>query len=231
MPRGAFLTEPAVSAAQLANQVLRSPVVARRYERHFGVPAGLFAQYARTQLGVRKLTRGGSYIVYHVKPDGTTGYRKLYLKAGRLVFVHRATGIPVLLANCGNPLSRSLPKFTTVHVKRETPTTVPDVRVLVDQTPPVPEPVLPPALSTIVPDALDPPELPPLDYASIPLWTDDKVLWAVWEPAYPAARSPLAPLLAVAIIAFVIPEPSTLAALTLGGVLLVGHRLLLKYWK
>lgn len=109
MPRGSFLRQPAHSAAQLAAQIRRDSVVATRYEKHYRVPASQFASYVQTQLGLRRLSKGGRYRVFHVRPDGSIGSQVLSLRKGTAVFLHLRTGKPILLAECGNPMGTNLP--------------------------------------------------------------------------------------------------------------------------
>lgn len=109
MPRGSFLRQPVHSAAQLANQVRRDPVVAARYEKHYGIPATQFASYVQQHLGLRRLSKGGRYQVFFVRPDGSIHSQPRVLRRGTPVFLHLRTGEPVLLAECGNPMGTRLP--------------------------------------------------------------------------------------------------------------------------
>lgn len=111
MPRGSFLRQPAYSAAQLAAQIRRDPIVAARYEKHYGVSAERFAQYVQSQLGLRRLERTGSYRVFYVRVDGTIHSNVRRLRKGTPVFVQLRSGKPVLLAECGNPMSTTLPGY------------------------------------------------------------------------------------------------------------------------
>ncbi|MDW8105018.1 MAG: PEP-CTERM sorting domain-containing protein [Armatimonadota bacterium] len=111
MPRGSFLRQPAQSAAQLAAQVRKDPVVASRYERHYRVSASQFANYVQSQLGLRRLSKSGRYRVFYVRPDGSIGSQMRSLRKGTAVFLHLRTGEPVLLAECGNPMGTGLPGY------------------------------------------------------------------------------------------------------------------------
>lgn len=117
MPRGSFLRQPAHSAAQLAAQIRKDPVVAARYEKHYRVPASQFASYVQTQLGLRRLSKGGRYRVFHVRPDGSIGSQVLSLRKGTAVFLHLRTGKPILLAECGNPMGTNLPGLLPAQAK------------------------------------------------------------------------------------------------------------------
>jgi len=113
MPRGSFLIQPARSAAQLAKQVRTNPVVARRYARHFQVPAPEFAHYAQHQLGLRRLPRGGVFRVFFIRADGSIGSRVRYLPRGHAGIparALRATGVVGHLrqpSDIGSPRLRS----------------------------------------------------------------------------------------------------------------------------
>jgi hypothetical protein len=112
MPRGSFLTQPVQSTWQLAQQVRTNPVVAARYEKHFGVSPSRFADYAQSQLRYQRLKSAGCYRVFFIRKDGSIGSNVRKLRKGTEVFMHVRTGKPVLLAECGNPMTTALPGYT-----------------------------------------------------------------------------------------------------------------------
>ncbi len=169
MPRGSFLTQPARSAWQLGTQVRANPLVAARYEKHFGVSALQFANYAQGQLGVRALKRSGSYRVFFIKPNGSIGSGMRKLRKGTPVFVHLRTGKPVLLAECGNPMSTNLPGYSAPAGQS---TTAPKPRVTAaapeQEEPEVVSPPLP--VTSLPPDFLDLPEMAQMQTGDTSLW-------------------------------------------------------------
>lgn len=169
MPRGSFLTQPARSAWQLSAQVRTNPLVAARYEKHFGVPASQFANYAQGQLGVRPLNRSGRYRVFFIRTDGNIGSRIRKLRQGTSVFIHLRTGKPVLLAECGNPMSTNLPGYSAPGRQS---TTAPKPKVTaaapVQEEPEVVSPSLP--VTSLPPDFLGLPEMAQMQTGDMSLW-------------------------------------------------------------
>jgi hypothetical protein len=230
MPRGSFLIQPARSAAQLAKQVRTNPVVARRYARHFQVPAPEFAHYAQHQLGLRRLPRGGVFRVFFIRADGSIGSRVRYLPRGTLVFLHVRSGRPVLLGICGNPLTAALPGYVPPRRVTIVPPVSPSV------TPPR-EPSLPePAVQTSLLELPDPPQPPPLESFDLSVWRAEPLAASgepVLEPLVARRKTfPLLPLLLVAGLGFSqggeasvnppapVPEPASVMTLLAGMALL-----------
>ncbi|GIV20355.1 MAG: hypothetical protein KatS3mg023_2106 [Armatimonadota bacterium] len=174
MPRGSFLRQPAHSAAQLASQIRRDPVVAARYEKHFGVPATQFATYAQGQLGLRPLKSNGSYTVFFIRKDGTIGSSVRRLRKGTPVFLHLRTHQPVLLAECGNPMGTSLPGYSAPAAQDAAPpqpTRTADMPI--EQM--LESPLSPPVQSP-TPEILDVPEMAQVQSLELPLWEADAAL-------------------------------------------------------
>ncbi|GIV15020.1 MAG: hypothetical protein KatS3mg022_0455 [Armatimonadota bacterium] len=198
MPRGSFLRQPAHSAAQLASQVQRDPIVASRYEKHFGVPAAQFASYVRSQLGLRHLQSGGSYRVFFVKKGGTMGSSVRRLRQGTAVFMHLRTNKPVLLAECGNPMGTSLPGYSAPASRSVTP--FEPARTVITPTEQAPEASLPPPVHSPSPDVFEDPALVQTQAMEPVLWEADVALSAPDLPvshissvayAAPATLTPL----------------------------------------
>ena len=238
MPPGSFLLKPAYSVAQLTAQVNNQPLVASRYEKHFGVTAQQFTRYAQSHLGLRRLPRAGRYRVYYIKPDGTIGSQVRYLRKGTRVFLHLRFGQPVLLGECGNPMQAALPGWVPPHA------TVLPPRVTAPPVTPKSEPPLPePPIQTIAYDmpAVEAPV--PLEPVSLTHWQADPILKAyepmppISAPAWKAQRPYLLPMALFALLGAVgtletssrppavIPEPATLGVLAgAAGVLLLLDR-------
>ncbi len=236
MPRGSFLVKPAHSVAQLAAQVQSNRIVASRYERHFGVTAEQFARYAQNQLGLRRLTRAGSYRVYFIKSDGTVGSRVRRLRRGTPVFLHLRSGKPVLLGECGNPMQAVLPGLAPPPVATLPP------RVTPPSPPRKPETPLPePPVQTLALEAPTAQAPLPLELVVLTTWQADPMLSSL-EPALPPETPALKPrrthLFPLAFLALLgafhegtrptppapIPEPAPVAVLGAGIVLLAGLR-------
>lgn len=175
MPRGSFLVQPARSAWQLKTQIESTPLVAARYEKHFGIPAAQFVRYIQSDLGLRRLKSTGDYKVFHVKKDGTIGSQIRRLRKGTAVFLHLRTGKPVLLAECGNPMSTTLPGYTAPTAQDTLPS-VGEPSASAAPVTPVEEPPLPPPVSTLEPNGLEDPVLAQMQTAEIPLWEADQML-------------------------------------------------------
>lgn len=185
MPRGSFLVQPAGSVWQLKTQIESTPVVAARYEKHFGIPAAQFARYVQSHLALRRLKSRGDYRVFHVEKDGTIGSQIRRLRKGTAVFLHLQTGKPVLLAECGNPMSTTLPGYTAPTVQY-TPPSVGDPFASTAPVPPVEEPPLPPPASTIDPNLPEDFMMTQVQTADIPLWEADPALILPDLPLLPA---------------------------------------------
>jgi hypothetical protein len=105
---GSFVTRCVSSVDDLCTLVKRDPVVAKRFAKHFGVPTDRIVQYFRENLRVVSLRRGGKYKTFFVDKRGRIVPHSTYLLTGERVFVTR-DGKPVLIAKCGNPVSKVLP--------------------------------------------------------------------------------------------------------------------------
>jgi hypothetical protein len=176
MPRGSFLTQPVQSTWQLAQQVRTNPVVAARYEKHFGVSPSRFADYAQSQLRYQRLKSAGCYRVFFIRKDGSIGSNVRKLRKGTEVFMHVRTGKPVLLAECGNPMTTALPGYTA-------PTSQSTNRPASETADPEPvepatETALSPPVSTLMPDTLEEQLLVQMQDAELPLWAADAMLSA-----------------------------------------------------
>jgi hypothetical protein len=99
----AFLNRRVTSTQQLVAQVRQDDAVADRYVRHYGMPREEIVRYFST-LHVARLKTGGAYRVYSVPEDGRIKMRVAQYAAGTAVFAD-ASGEPVLILRCGNPLN------------------------------------------------------------------------------------------------------------------------------
>jgi hypothetical protein len=116
MPPNSYLVRPVGSVKELADQIRGEPVVAQRYARHFKQPAYAIADFFEKNLRIAKLERSQEFLVYYAPHDGQLLVKRRMLPRGKEVFVLKRTGKPVLLKECGNPLTPAvhLPSPSTV---------------------------------------------------------------------------------------------------------------------
>jgi hypothetical protein len=102
--RNAFLNRHAGSVAQLVEQVRTDAEVSDRFQRHFAMNQREVLAYL-SSLKLARLTTPGTYQVYSIPPGGFVKMHVQKLKLGTPVFADMF-GSPVLIAKCGNPLTR-----------------------------------------------------------------------------------------------------------------------------
>ena len=112
MPRNSYLLRPARTHADLISQIKAEPVVADRYQRHFGMNREEMIAYVES-LKLTRLEKTGVYMVYGVPKNGVLHANPQLLKRGTLIWVD-STGAPILLEICGNPFTQG-PKRTTMN--------------------------------------------------------------------------------------------------------------------
>lgn len=105
MPPNSYLVRPVNSARELAQQIRAEPVVAQRYARHFRQPAYAIADFFEKNLRLTKLERSGEFFVYYAPSDGQLLVKRRLLPRGKEVFVLKSNNKPVLLKECGNPVT------------------------------------------------------------------------------------------------------------------------------
>ncbi|MCS7066848.1 MAG: hypothetical protein NZL85_11335, partial [Fimbriimonadales bacterium] len=112
MPPNSYLVRPVSSVQELVQQIRSEPVVAQRYARHFKQPAYAIADFFEKNLRLTKLERSGEFFVYYAPPDGQLLVKRRLLPRGKEVFALKSNNKPVLLVECGNPMTPtvSLPK-------------------------------------------------------------------------------------------------------------------------
>jgi len=108
MPPNSYLVRPVRSVRELVQQIRGEPVVAQRYARHFRQPAYVLADFFEKNLRLSRLERSGEFFVYYASPDGQLLVKRRLLPRGKEVFVLKRDNKPVLLAECGNPLTRAI---------------------------------------------------------------------------------------------------------------------------
>ncbi|MCS7308703.1 MAG: hypothetical protein NZ741_00635 [Armatimonadetes bacterium] len=192
----------------------------------------------QTQLGLRPLPRSGTYRIFFVRNDGTIGEEVRHLPKGRKVFVHLQTGQPVLLGECGNPLTEQLPGYAPQRTERM-PVQV-DLRpeLSVSEEPREEAPVEPPVVTAVFPVLPETGMLPEtMENLTLTLWQGEPILSTEGLEVATVTESRdtdfvLVPLLLVALIGviesthsspppFVIPEPASMASLAAGMAMLV----------
>jgi len=105
MPPNSYLVRPVNSVRELVDQIRGEPVVAQRYARHFKQPAYVIADFFEKNLRLTRLERSQEFLVYYAPPDGQLLVKRRLLPRGKEVFVLKRTGKPVLLKECGNPMT------------------------------------------------------------------------------------------------------------------------------
>jgi hypothetical protein len=142
--RNSFIDYPIHSTGDLIQQIRKDPAVADRYERNFAMTEDQVIQYI-AGLHLDHLPESGLFDVYSVPPDGHIKWHQQKLQKGTSVFCD-ASGKPVMLLKCGNPLIMSTPT---------PPSATPG--------PPAPMVYLPPTPAEVPPTAMvpaPPPETP-----------------------------------------------------------------------
>ena len=99
----AFLNTRVVSVSELLTQLKRDPEVRDRYMRHYGLSQAEVGVYFST-LRIAKLKAPGTFRVYGVPADGQIHVTMQPMKAQALVLVDIG-GAPVMRMYCGNPMT------------------------------------------------------------------------------------------------------------------------------
>lgn len=227
--RNSFLNRPASSVSALVNQVNSDAVVFDRYSRHFAMTRSELVAYL-SALRPARLERAGTFIVYGVPDDGRIHSTVQRLDAGERIFVD-ASGTPVILVRCGNPLTRGPNQVAAADIVPQATTPLAELRI-------VPEEMLPaeieqafaqlptePSLLELPPAQIEPPAEVPAEPTVTGGTSDISIIgggnWG-WLAALPTAflivnDTSTAPT--------PVPEPGTIAALVLGlGVLAASRR-------
>ncbi|GBC92819.1 hypothetical protein HRbin15_01296 [bacterium HR15] len=165
MPPNSYLVRPVSSARELAQQIRGEPEVAQRYARHFKQPAYALADFFEKNLRLTRLERSGEFFVYYAPPDGQLLVKRRLLPRGKEVFVLKSNNKPVLLAECGNPVTPavSLPR-------------PPDATLSAPATPAVVSPTKPELMATV-----SEPVLPGVEIVEVPL--EEAVAADLFPPA------------------------------------------------
>lgn len=103
LPQNSYIVKPITTPSDLVKQIETNPIVADRYERHFGMTKAEVIGYVKS-LHAGKLKETGMYTVWNVpSKTGELRTRVLRMTAGTPVFLDwndRA----VIVRVCGNPL-------------------------------------------------------------------------------------------------------------------------------
>ncbi|MFQ3587556.1 MAG: DUF6777 domain-containing protein [Fimbriimonadaceae bacterium] len=227
--RNSFLNRPVSSVAALVDQVNRDSEVFDRYSRHFAMTRAELVDYL-SSLRPARLEQTGTFIVYGVPDNGRIHSTVQRLVAGERIFVD-ASGSPVILVRCGNPLTRGPNQVSAAEIVPQSTSPLAELRI-------VPEEILPaeieqafaqiPTEPSLV-DLPSAPTEPPAEVPAVPTVTGGSSDISIigggnlgWLAAVPTAflivnQSSTAPT--------PVPEPGTIAALALGlGVLAASRR-------
>lgn len=124
---GSYVPTCVRTVDELCKLVSHNQTVANRFARHFGIPASEVIQYFRENLKVDYLKHGGRYRTFFIDRSGKMISHSVYLITGEKVFVTQ-DGKPVLIAKCGNPVSKVLPSVMPKNEARA-PVTQPELIV------------------------------------------------------------------------------------------------------
>jgi hypothetical protein len=114
-PAGSFISQRAVSVAELVRQVRKDPIARQRYAKHFGIASKTVAAYFERNLKLVSIKKPLRATVWYVGKKGVIHTKTKLFPKGTAVFVDRA-GRPVLVWSCGNPLAK---KLITPNVAKE----------------------------------------------------------------------------------------------------------------
>jgi len=227
---GAFLNTHVSSVQGLVHEVKADAAVRDRFERHFGQSEQQLEEWFAT-FHVATISETGDYDVYNCHEDGVIRKRTLKLKKGTKVFEDPA-GTPILEMSCGNPLYAGTDQegdvgdfpvtFMPIQQDQIASLVTPDEQPVYSAVVPATEPTY----EAVVVNPLPPPTQPPVVNPAPPP-----------APAPAGANFPI-PVLGGLLIPFFghhsspppappVPEPSSMAGLTL-GVLAVGMTALKK---
>lgn len=102
--RNSFLNRTATNLDSVIAQLESDPEVTLRYERHYGAEKADILAYFKT-LSLSRLKQPAVLQVYSVPPNGAIKMHVEKFRAGTLVY-RDSSGRAVLIAKCGNPLTR-----------------------------------------------------------------------------------------------------------------------------
>ena len=206
-PPGSFFTKPVNDVNDVCQLISQDKTVAARFSKHYGMSAPELVSYLRANTKVTTLTKTTRYTEYFVsKYNSRIMSRAKQLAKGARILV-ALDGTPLMDLRCGNPFGKLLPKPVT-KVESETITLAPEspappapveVQQVAEATPPPPP--APEPVSQVL-------SLPPQEISFIP----------VLEKA-----ALLIPLLGIGTLGGskeappVVPEPSSLITMILGG--------------
>jgi len=202
---GCFVTKATDTPEELSVLVQQDSRVAARYSSHFGMSPASLATYFHQHLTLTTLTRPGDYETYFIGRNGHIFKHMVHLAAGTKVFAAE-DGKPVIIARCGNPMAKTLPKIISKKpVFFESSSNATQATVIPELETPLP------IISTEPLEVLPPTE---------PEW---KVASAIQSPVSPVLT--VLPILAgLSVVSSgshshgnVVPEPSGLFLLAAGG--------------
>lgn len=161
-----FLNRPAITRAQLVNQLRSDSAVADRYMRHFAMTKSQLVELFST-LSIKSIKQAEVFEVYNVPRNGMLRVRHMKFAKGTKIWVD-AIGTPVLKVSCGNPLTKGPNSPVALSENESTPQSVPveDFRPIVVEASPIATEVLPVAL-------VIEPSVPEVVMTQIPTLTDE----------------------------------------------------------
>ncbi len=118
MPPHSYLNRPAHTHAQLMRQIQADPVVADRYQRHFGMTKTELVRYF-SALELRTQPRSAKARVFLVRENGGIAMKVRTVKKGQKIWVDE-TGRTILLEVCGNPVTLGPKKLAVTDMATAT---------------------------------------------------------------------------------------------------------------
>lgn len=106
--RDAFMPLPSTSGSDLARRIASDPKLLNAYAKHFGVDAKRIPAFVKDALVLRPLTKAKAVVTYGRTSTGHVYPVRQILPAGSLVWMTR-DGNAWLKWKCTNPLGRDLP--------------------------------------------------------------------------------------------------------------------------
>lgn len=123
-PPGSYLTHRVTTVGELRSQVAKNAVVRNRYSNHFGVSPQELDKYFGDNLTLVALKHPLRAQAWYIDKAGKTSVKSKLLPRGTMVFAAK-TGEPLLSWSCGNPLRAQLPAKVAMKPLLQVKTTPP----------------------------------------------------------------------------------------------------------